>query len=273
MAGLAAGGKCAGVGVAVATGAIGELEPGVLNDLGIVGLRMVALIALQVYVFSRERKSGLRVVERDHGLPARVVVTAAAIGAELASMAVLVAGETGGVQAHEGMSQVLHGDIFSSRRRDVSGVMTLFAFQAGVTAFEGVAGGAVVEIVFGFGPVDDAEVLAVVFRVAAGAIHVALFRLEDTAMIAAPASYQVADFAVAALAFQLGSALAEGVTGGAFQGTIQGGVGSGKGSRRDLAPGDAGGKQNNCGQGKTASSSQGGAPVQAKFQTLIREKP
>lgn len=101
-----------------------------------------------------------------------------AVRAQLPGMAILMARQAGRVKAFESLVQVANFDLSAISWRDVSGVVTLFAAQAGVAAQQRVPGLAMVEFVLGRIPFDDLEVLAIMLRMAARAIQIALARAD-----------------------------------------------------------------------------------------------
>ena len=101
------------------------------------------------------------------------------------------------------------------------GVVTLLAVQTGVATHQRIAGLAVVELLFGRLPLVDAELLTVMFRVAAHTIHVALGAVNHVPMVALVLAHQCPNLAVTFQAFELGRTHTENVATSAFQGTIQ----------------------------------------------------
>ena len=108
------------------------------------------------------------------------------------------------------------------------GVVTLLAVQAGVAAQQRIAGLAVVELLLGRLPFVDAEVLAVMLRMAAYTIHGALGPVNHAPMVALVLVHQGSNLGVTIQAFELGRTRAENMATVAFQGTIQRPVGLGQ---------------------------------------------
>lgn len=79
-----------GVGVAIEAGA--EWKAHVLDNLGIVGFRLVALLACDVAVLTRERVVRLRMVELGYAFPIVDGVTLRAVATQLALMPVGMTG-------------------------------------------------------------------------------------------------------------------------------------------------------------------------------------
>ena len=101
------------------------------------------------------------------------------------------------------------------------GVVTLLAVQTGVAAHQRIAGLAVVELLFGRLPLVDAELLAVMFCVAARTIHVALGLVNHAPMVALALAHQGPNLGVTTQAFELGRTHTKNMATGAFQGTVQ----------------------------------------------------
>ena len=194
VAGLAAGRKRAVMRVLMAAVTLGKIQPGVLHDFGVRFRRAMALCALHAAVLSGERKMRGGVVERAHRLPVPRIMTALAVASQLSRVTVFVTREARGMQSLKGVVQVLGQDALAVTFGDVPRIVALLALQLGVAAFQSVAGALVVELVFRGGPLIDAEVLAVVLRVASGAIHVSFRAVHVPAVIAFPLCHQVFDF-------------------------------------------------------------------------------
>jgi len=99
--------------------------------------------------------------------------------------------------------------------------MTLLAVQTGVATHERIAGLAVVELLLGRLPFVDAEVLAVMLRMAAHTIHVALGPVHHPPVVALVLAHQGPNLAVTIQAFEFGRTRTKDVATAAFQGAIQ----------------------------------------------------
>jgi hypothetical protein len=249
VAGLARGGETAPVGIGVAGGALLEGEADVFS-VGF-GIRHegMTFLARNLLVRAGEREFGRGVTETRGRLPGVERVAAGAMGIELAAVFVAVAGSAVAGQAEIGAIQILEEDASAGRWRNIVGFVALVAGDGGVTAFERVAGLAVVE---GFAvglPMDELEIRAVVFGMAFGALGPGDVRGEEGGMQAAVFREALANLGVALEAFEDARAAAEVVALGAVGGAGKRLVRPGKLTGRNLcARGkhtQGGGKQKN----------------------------
>ncbi len=101
------------------------------------------------------------------------------------------------------------------------GVVTLLAVQPGVAAQQRIAGLAMVELLLGCLPFVDAEVFAVMLRMAACAILVLLCPVNYAPMVALVLAHQGPNLVMTGQAFELGRTCTKDMATGAFQSTIQ----------------------------------------------------
>lgn len=212
VARFAARRECAVVRILVAARTRLEIEPLVLNHLGIRLRRLMTLGAFHILVLSGQGEMRGRVIELFDRLPVILIVACLAFGSQLTGVAILVAGQAGRVQSFEGVRQIVIHNEFSIGRGNVLGVMAVLAFQLSMLAGERISGLLVIEFFFRGVPLEDAEVLAVVFGVAAGAVGIALGAVHDVSMHAFVRLDQLEDLPVAVQALQLGFSRAEAMT-------------------------------------------------------------
>ena len=98
--------------------------------------------------------------------------------------------------------------------------MTLLAMQTGVAAQQRIARLAMVEFLPGSLPFVDAEVFAVMLRMAAHTILIALGPVDNPPMVALVLAHQRPNLGVAIQAFELGRTRTENMATGALQGTV-----------------------------------------------------
>jgi len=130
----------------------------------------VALFTLHLEVRSGQWISRLGVVELAHGncLPIGIVVALGTVRTQPSLMWILVAGSAGLRNSQKAARQVLHLDRRALRSRNMLGRMASSACYSGMFALENVTGELVIE---GLGiPFDKRKILAIVFRVTAGAL-------------------------------------------------------------------------------------------------------
>jgi hypothetical protein len=202
--------------------------------IGTVG---VALGALHLGVKARQRITCLAVVElADVDLfPVDEVVTGLAGWPETSLVEILVARNAGGGEAKEGAVQVLVLDGNAFLWRNVGGVVALIALQSGVLALENVSRFVMIE---GFRiPLNEREIFAVVFRVAAGALLTGPGRDVVGGMKPVMSVQAVGDFSMAFEALESGLA-AEFVTTRAVRGSVEGLVRPRERARRNLGSTD-----------------------------------
>jgi hypothetical protein len=112
------------------------------------------------------------------------------------------------------------------------------ALEARVTAFERVAGFAMIEIVDVRVPADGNELLAVVLGVALAAFVVGMGGGHEGWVKSSFRGEALADFGMTAGAFELALSAAADVAVGAMGGAIEFGMRFGKGARRELRAGE-----------------------------------
>jgi len=204
---------------------------------------LVALFAGDLGVQPGKRVAGLRVVKILRAFPAFKIVAFGAFVPELAFVRILVARLAILRHAEVRLGEVFFLDEGLRCRCHVIRGVALFAWNRGMLAFELITGETVVELLFRRLPVDDVEIFAVVFEVAANTIlAVRIFHL-NLGMIAVLTGEGLGDFLVAVEAFKCGNASAKDVTGVALRGARKGGVGFRKRARRNLRGGDIGENQ------------------------------
>jgi hypothetical protein len=189
-------------------------------------------------VRASELEFGRGVVKPGDVLPLCRCVAALALVAQLPSMLVLVASETGLPQPEVRAAQVLHENCFSRGGRNAIGCVAAAALEAGVTAFQRIAGLAVVELIQADVPADRHELGAVMLRVAPGtlvvppgdACHWAHQRRVKSRVRRQP----LLDFHVTASAFELALAAAADMATGAVRRAVEFGVSIGKWTGRKL---------------------------------------
>ena len=212
----------------MAWGAGCERQAGVLDHLGVARRRAMAFGAFRVLVFTGQGKVRGGVIERLQRFPAGDGVAFLAVRAQLAGMGVGMARLTSRMEPFEGPVQVGDLDLPAVGQKDVLGVVTLLAVQAGVAAHERISGLLMVELLLGCLPFVDAEVLAVMLRMAAHAVHVALCPVNHAPMVALVLVHQGPNLTVTIQAFELGRTRTENMATGAFQRAIQRPVGLGQ---------------------------------------------
>jgi len=222
--------------ILMATGTSRKVEPSVLDDLRIGGGGLMAFRAFDRLMLSGEGESGVGMIEGLDRLPAENVMAFLAVGAELAGVWIFVARQAGRVHSFEGPVEIANHDPFVVGHRDVFGIVTRSALQTGVAPFQDVSCLAVVKLIFGSVPLEDAEVLAVVLGMASRAIVVAFGTVNHASMHAFVRSHQRQNLAVAIHALELFPPRAERMTAGALERSIQRVMGSRERAGRNLRP-------------------------------------
>jgi hypothetical protein len=212
--------------ILMTAGALQKVEACVLDDSGVRGRRTMALGAVHLFVTSRECELGSRVIEGDQRFPARITVALLAVSAELPRVPIVVTRQAGGPEPKETPARVFNRDQLAGFFGNMTRAVALYATQSRMTAFEPIPGGAVIEIVFRCGPPDDAELLAVVLGVTAGAVDITFSPVDNVGMIAMFGIHQLADITMASQASQFGGSRPENMATGAFQRSFQRTVGS-----------------------------------------------
>ena len=140
------------------------------------------------------------------GFPVLDVVAFGALVAELSFVRIVVAGGAIWGEAEVGFRQVVILDEGFFRWRHVCGRVAFFAGDIGVLALQRVAGEAVIKFCRRRFPVDDVEIFAVVFEVAANAILASRIVHPKLEMVAVFGGEGLGDFLVAIEALKGGSA-------------------------------------------------------------------
>jgi len=177
------------------------------------------------------------------GFPVLDVVAFGALVAELSFVRIVVAGGAIWGEAEVGFRQVVILDEGFFRWRHVCGRVAFFAGDIGVLALQRVAGEAVIKFCRRRFPVDDVEIFAVVFEVAANAILASGIIHPKLEMVAVFGGEGLGDFLVAIETLEGRSAAAELVTGIALGGAAQRGVRFGERAGRNLRTGNSGEEQ------------------------------
>jgi len=133
-------------------------------------VRLVALFAGHLDVHPGQRIARLRVIKVLGRLPIVDVVAVLALISQLAFMRVCVAGKAILRQTKKSLRQVFVLNQWAQRRHDISGIVALLTCQPDMLAFERVARLLVVELLLRWIPVQQREICAVMFEVAADAI-------------------------------------------------------------------------------------------------------
>ena len=133
-------------------------------------IRLVAFFAGDLDVETRQRIARLRMIELLRGLPIREVVTLQAVVTELALMRVLVARHAILRQPEERPGKILHFDERALFRSHVGGHVTFLTGNARMLSLQVVARQPMIKLFLRRLPVNEIEVLTVVFKMAADAV-------------------------------------------------------------------------------------------------------
>lgn len=172
-------------------------------------------------------------VEATRGLPDCLRVATAAVRAKLISVGIAMTGRTLSPQSQERLIQVLQLDFRSSRGQDVGGIVAGRAGQLAVLAFQCKPGGAGM-IKFLAIDLGEGELPAVVFEVAACAIHLRLRRVVRQGVVAGMHHDLTVDLRVAIQALESTVGEPEVVARGAFRGSLESLVGTRERTGGDL---------------------------------------
>ena len=149
-----------------------EGEPNVLNDFWIGGCRLVTLFAGHLRMRFQQGVLGLRVVETRSLLPIVERVAAETIFPQLPTVRVDMAGEAITGQAKKSAVQILGLDECALGLGNILGVVALPARKLCVLALQDTSRLVVIEGVLRRLPMNNLEILSVVFGVASHAIFV-----------------------------------------------------------------------------------------------------
>lgn len=131
---------------------------------------LVAFLTSNLDVEAGQRIAGLRVIELLCGFPIREVVALQAVVAELAFVHIFVARYTILRQPEKGLRKIFHFDECALIRNHVGGHVTFLAGNTRMLCLQVVARQPVIKLFLRRLPVNQIEVLAVVFQVAADAV-------------------------------------------------------------------------------------------------------
>ena len=126
----------------------------------------MALLASHALVRASERVLRFGVIELRHALPVREGVTGGAVFAQLADVLVDVAAQTIPCKSQERPVQIFNDDVVPLRCGDMLRRVALFAAEARMAPFQRVSRLVVVEGLKAGLPVDQAEIHAIVLRMA-----------------------------------------------------------------------------------------------------------
>lgn len=129
----------------------------------------VAFFACHLAVQAGQRVACLRVIELIGGFPIYEIVAALAVVPQLALVGVLVASNAFLGQSKERPGRILHFDQRALRGNHIGRNMALLASQAGMFAFQAIARKAVVKLCLRRLPMNEMEIFAIVFQMAAHA--------------------------------------------------------------------------------------------------------
>lgn len=231
VAGLAALREGAMVRVFVTVGTLAEWNSGVSGFA--VRSRCVALGALHLCVQSGQRIARLAMIELPNvdGFPVFKVVTRLTGLSETSVVWILVASCTGGGQTEVSPSEIFDSDRDAFRGGNSRRCMTAIAAQSRMLAFESVSRLFVIECLDV--PLDEREIFAIVFRVAARAL-LARIRRNVVSGVQSPVSSDAAcDLRMTIQALQ-SRLSAEFVTTGAIRRSVQRLMGAGERAGRNL---------------------------------------
>jgi len=183
-------------------------------------LGAMALQAGYIFVKSRERVGSSGMIKPIGRLPRVLVVATEALGAELARVGILVAAETLLAQPQVGLIQVLDFDFAAGRRRDMRGVVTLFARQLGVLALQGESRGPAM-LEFLAVKLGERKLPPIVLHVAVGAIGLIGGRVVDARVVAGVFVHTPADFGMAIETLETARGEAEIMTGRTLGGAFE----------------------------------------------------
>ena len=133
-------------------------------------IRLMALLALDLYVKTRQRIAGLGVIELLRRLPIHVVMTLQTIVPELTFVHIFVARYAILRQPEKGLRKIFHFDERTFIGNHEGGQVTFLASNARVLSLQLVARHTVIKLFLRSLPMDQVEILAVVFQVATDAV-------------------------------------------------------------------------------------------------------
>jgi hypothetical protein len=182
-------------------------------------IRLVAFLAFDLDVKTGQWIPGLGMIKLLCRLPVRKIMTLQAIVSELTFVHIFVAWDTFLRQTEKGPRQILHSDECPLVGNHINGQVAFLAGDASVLSFQVVASQAMIKLFLRRLPVDEVEVFAIVFEVAAHTIfpiRIAHLKLGVISMIR---SEPLGHFFVTIQAFESRSAGAELMTTGALRGS------------------------------------------------------
>jgi hypothetical protein len=135
MAGFTSGLECSVMRIAVAVRALAERNSHELHQLRILGLGLMALLARDAGMLTRQCEPGLGMVKMADFLPVVEVMTLFALVAQSPLVRILVTGGAGTRQAEESAIQVLIVQLDALARADVLGNVALLAGEPSVFPF------------------------------------------------------------------------------------------------------------------------------------------
>ncbi len=169
-------------------------------------IRLVALLAGDLNVKSRQRIAGLGVIEQLCGFPVRKIMTSQTIVSELAFVHILVARYAILRQPEKRLRKILHLEERAFLGNHVSRHVAFLAREASMLSFQVVASQAMIKLFLQRLPVDQIEVFAVMLQMAADTVlAIGVFHM-DLVMIAMLGRQPLRDFFVALQALEGGRA-------------------------------------------------------------------
>jgi len=215
--------------VHVTIGAVLKLHVLETDFLGHLGL--MALFASHIQVLAGERVSRLGVIEILGGfsvLPIVYVVAFLTVLAKPSLVVVLMTDTAFGRRTEKRASSILSFQEPADLREHVRRRVAFFTFDAGMFAFQGITGQAMIELFLGWLPVNQREILAVVVQMAANALFaVGILHLEPR-MVSAVFRKQTRDFFMTFQTFERRCAGTELMAAGALARATQRLMGLGK---------------------------------------------
>lgn len=184
------------------------------------GFRTVTLDAAYVFVESREGESRTEMTKSLGRLPGILTVAAQTLSAKLAGVLILMATEALLAQAQIRLVEIFDFDFAVGSRRDMSGVVTLFARQLGVFSLKSESGGSPM-IEFLTVQFSNGKLPSVVLHVTVSAVRLIGGRVINTGVIARVLFHASADLDMTVQTLQAASGEAEIMTAGTLRGAFQ----------------------------------------------------
>ena len=217
MAGLAIRLEGATMRIGVASHALVEKQAGVFGHRFVASFRLMTLHTRDPNVRPGQGKLGFRMVKSRCILPTVERVTLQAIPPQLAAVLILVAGKAVPRQAEEGAVQVPDLDGPPLDVRNVLGLVALLAHQAGVLALQWISRLLVIKSFQRRFPMDQREILTVVFRVTADAVPAGGRQTDHGGVKSSPRRKSLGDLRMALQAPENSRAGSESVAGRALE--------------------------------------------------------